>query len=109
MTAVDDVAAIIESVGDLYDALGGAETVNLLTTRDFRTRQWHSYLGDSSRGTTADPLLTDDKGIIASMKEPVELNLVGDALGEDGTSTIRLQPGTNHEWVYRFEIHKSHA
>ena len=99
VTAVDDVAAIIESVGDLYDALGGAETVNLLTTRDFRTRQWHSYLGDSSRGTTADPLLTDDKGIIASMKEPVELNLVGDALGEDGTSTIRLQPGTNHVGV----------
>ena len=92
VTEVDGEARTIESVGDLYDALGGAETVNLLT---IRTQQWHSYLGDTSRGTASDSLLTDDKGIIASMKVPVDLHLVGDALGEDGTSTIRLQTGTN--------------
>ena len=95
VTEVDGEARTIESVGDLYDALGGAETVNLLTTRNLRTRQWHSYLGDTGRGTTADSLLADDKGIIASMRMPVNLYLVGDALGEDGTSTISLQTGMN--------------
>ena len=95
VTTVDGLAVTVVSVGDLYDALGGADTVNLLTTRDFRTQQWHSYLGHSSRGTLADPLLTDDRGIIASMKMPVELHLAGDALGKNRASTIRLQPGTN--------------
>ena len=95
VTEVDGKTGTIESVGDLYDALGGTDTVNLLTTRDFQTQQWHSYLGHSSRGTLADPLLTDDRGIIASMKMPVELHLAGDALGKNRASTIRLQPGTN--------------
>ena len=95
VTEIDGEVRTIESVGDLYDALGGAETVNLLTTRNLRTRQWHSYLGETSRGSAADSLLTDDKGIIASMRMPVDLYLVGDALGEDGTSTIALQTGMN--------------
>ncbi len=95
VTEIDGEVRTIESVGNLYDALGGAETVNLLTTRNLRTRQWHSYLGDTSRGSAADALLTDDKGIIASMRMPVDLYLVGDALGEDGTSTIALQTGMN--------------
>ncbi len=95
VTAVNGAAEAVESVGDLYDALGGAETVRLLTTRDSQTNQWISYLGDLNRGTVADPPLTDDTGIIASMKKTVELHLAGDALGEDGTSSIRLQPGKN--------------
>ncbi len=95
VTAANEEAATIESVGDLYDALGGADTVNLLTTRNPQTQQWHSYLGDSSRGKLADPQLTDDKGIIASMRLPVELRLAGDPLGKDGSSAITLQPGTN--------------
>ena len=95
VTAVNGAAEAVESVGDLYDALGGAATVRLLTTRDSQTNQWISYLGDLNRGTVADPPLTDDTGIIASMKKTVELHLAGDALGEDGTSSIRLQPGKN--------------
>ncbi len=95
VTATDNVEVTIESVGDLYDALGGAEAVNFLTTRDTQTHQWQSYLGDINRGTNADPLLTIDKGIMASMKAPVNLHLIGEALGADGSSTIRLQPGTN--------------
>ena len=95
VTEIDGKAGEIESVGDLYDALGGGEAVNLLTTRDPRTNQWHSYLGDRSRGTITDSPLTDDKGVIASMKFPAELHLAGDALGKDGMGTIRLQPGSN--------------
>jgi hypothetical protein len=87
--------AKIQSVSDLYDALGGAKTVYVLTTRDSRTNQWRSYLGDVSRDTIANPPLTDDMGIVASMREPVELHLAGDALGENGIGKISIQPGWN--------------
>ena len=73
--AVDGVAGAIESVADLYNALGGADTVNLLITYDTDTQAWHSYLGNSSRGSTADKTLTNDTGIIASMKAPVSVRL----------------------------------
>ena len=95
VTAIDGEPANIESVGDLYDALGGSDAVNLLTTRNPQTQQWHSYLGDASRGEAADPKLTDDKGIIASMRVSVELRLVGDAHGQNGNSAITLRRGTN--------------
>ena len=92
---VDRVAKSIESVADLYDALGGASSVNLLTTYDLTTRGWHSYLGNSSRGTIADKALTDDTGIIAVMNRAASLHLSGDALGANGSSTITLHPGPN--------------
>ena len=46
VTAVDGEPKTIESVGDLYDALGGANTVNLLITYNTQTERWNSYLGD---------------------------------------------------------------
>ena len=95
VTAVDGVAQTIESVGDLYNALGGMNTVNLLITHNPKTQEWHSYLGDSSRGTSADTVLTDNQGIIADMKTPVSLQLDGNALGRNGSSVITLRPGTN--------------
>ena len=95
VTAVDGVPQTITSVADLYDALGGEETVNLLATYDHQTQQWRSYRGPSSRGTAADPVLTDDTGIMAGIKKTVTLRLSGDALGTDGTSSITLHPGTN--------------
>ena len=95
VTAVDGVAQTIESVGDLYNALGGMNTVNLLITHNPKTQEWHSYLGESSRGTSADPILTDNQGIIADMKTPVSLQLDGNALGRNGSSLITLHPGTN--------------
>lgn len=95
VTAVNGESTTVESIGDLYEILGGADTVNLLTIRDPQTQQWHSYLGDAGRGSLADPQLTDDKGIIASMRAPVELRLAGDALGVNGNSHIALRRGTN--------------
>ena len=95
VTAVDGVAQTIESVSNLYDALGGADTVNLLTIYDPKTQSWHSYLGESSRGTVADTVLADYQGVIANMKTPVSLQLEGDALGSNGNSVITLHPGTN--------------
>ena len=92
---VDSVARSIKSVADLYDALGGSDTVNLLTTHDPVTQRWYSYLGDSSRDTIADPVLTNDRGIIAVMNNAVVLRLRGDALGTNGSSFITLHPGRN--------------
>ena len=47
---VDGEAQTIESVGDLYTALGGVDAVNWLITRDSESQDWDSYFGDSDRG-----------------------------------------------------------
>ena len=80
---------------DLYDALGGADTVNFLITYEPETRQWRSYLRDLGRGSLADKILTGDTGIIAIMKTSVSVQLGGNALGSDGRSTITLHQGVN--------------
>ena len=88
---IDGMAGTIESVSDLYDALGGAASVNMLTTLDPDTQGWQSYLGD----TSADRTLTDELGILANMSAPVSIRLSGDALGVDGSSTITVNQGVN--------------
>ena len=95
VTAVDGGSKTIKSVGDLYDALGGTSTVALLITYNTQTQRWNTYLGDRDRGKPSDKALTDDLGIIASMRAPVSVRLQGDALGTNGRSSITLQPGTN--------------
>ena len=92
---VGGVAGTIESVGDLYDALGGSDTVNLLGTHDPKTQRWFSYTGTPDNGTSADPPLTDAKGIITSMKVPVEVRLMGNSLGTNGHSSVTLFPDLN--------------
>ena len=93
--AVDGIPTGIESVGDLYDALGGADTLNWLITHDPETQTWYGYFGDADRGSIADRTLTDEAGILVSIKTPISVRLGGDALGMDGTSTITLTPGLN--------------
>ena len=93
--AIDGMAQTIESVADLYDALGGADTVNWLITHDPQTQTWHGYFGDADRGTAADKVLTDQTGILADVKTPISVHLAGDALGENGMSAITLTPGLN--------------
>ena len=85
----------IESVSDLYDALGGADTLNWLIAHDPRTQNWYGYFGDADRGSIADRVLTDQTGILISIKTPISVRLGGDALGMDGTSTITLNQGLN--------------
>ena len=94
VTAVEGVARTIESISDLYDALGGASTVNFLITYDTQTREWLTYLGSSSTDTS-NKILTDDTGIIAGIINPVSVRLRGSALGTNGTSTISVNPGLN--------------
>ena len=93
--AVDGMPATIQSVSELYNALGGADAVNYLITHDSQAQTWHGYFGDADRGTTADRRLTDQTGILANMIAPVSVRLSGDALGADGSSTITLNQGIN--------------
>ena len=95
VTAVDEAPLTIESMSDLYDALGGAEKVNFLVTRDAALQRWRVYFGSQNRGTSGDQALTDDLGIIAAMKDAVTIRLGGDSLGRDGNSAITLHRGTN--------------
>ena len=95
VTTVDGVAQTITSVADLYDALGGADTVNFLITYDPQTQGWLIYFDTADKDTSVDKALTDDTGIIVGMKAPVSLRLRGDALGTNGSSAITLHPGMN--------------
>ena len=95
VTAVDGVAKTITSVADLYDALGGADTVNFLITYDSPTQGWFIYFGAADKDTPTDKTLIDDTGIIAGMKASVSLRLRGNALGINGNSAITLHPGIN--------------
>ena len=95
VTAVDGAEQTIESIAELYDALGGASTVNFLITYDSSIQEWLSYFVPSDKGTLADVALTDDTGIIAGLKSPTSVRLKGDALGIDGSSSITLSQGLN--------------
>ena len=95
VTAVDDVPMTIRSIADLYDALGGADTVTYLITLDSQTQEWFVYFRPSDRGTPNDRKLTDDMGIITQLITPVSVRLTGSPLGTNGTSTITLNPGYN--------------
>ena len=93
--AVDGVAKTINSIGDLYDLLGGADNVIYLYTRDNQTREWVGYLSPSDKGTAVDRELTDDMGIAAYLITPKSVRLSGSPLGTNGNSTITLSPGSN--------------
>ena len=95
VTAVDGIARTVESIADLYDVLGGADTVNFLITYDSQTQRWRSYFVPSDKGASVDVALTDDTGIIAGMIAPVAVRLTGNPLGTHGNSTITLNRGLN--------------
>ena len=95
VTAVGKIEKSIESVADLYDTLGGASVVNFLITYDSQAQEWRSFFVSSDKGTLADVALTHDTGIIASLKARVSVQLSGDPLGIDGSSSITLSQGLN--------------
>ena len=94
VSTVDGVTKPIESIGDLYDALGGS-TVNFIVTYDPVTQEWFGYFGAADRGTPADRVLTDNMGILVGMFAPVTIVLNGSPLVTDGQSTIPFYPGLN--------------
>ena len=92
VTQIDGMDATIDTVGDLYDALGDAANFIISLGAD---GNWNSYLGDASTGTVADAAIGDDTGLIAVMSSAATLNLTGNALGTGGVSTISLGAGSN--------------
>ena len=92
VTHIDGEAGTIETVGDLYDALG--ESVNFIITLG-ADGNWMSYLGDESAGSMADAAIGDDTGLIAVMKSGATLELTGNALGTGGVSQINIEIGNN--------------
>ena len=92
VTQIDGMDATIDTVGDLYDALGDAANFIISLGAD---GNWNSYLGDASAGTVADAAIGDDTGLIAVMSSAATLNLTGNALGTGGVSTITLGAGSN--------------
>ena len=71
--AVNGMPGTVESIADLYTALGGVDTVNWLITHDTETQTWHGYFGDADRGTIADSVLTEQTGILVSIQKPQSL------------------------------------
>ena len=92
---VDGVTKSIESIGDLYDALGGSGVVNFIVTHDPDTQEWFGYFGDADRGTPLDRVLTDSMGILVGMLAPAAIVLNGSPLGSEGRSTISFHPNLN--------------
>ena len=92
---VDGMPGAIGSVADLYDALGGTDTLDWLITHDPTMQAWRGYFGDADRGGITDTALTEGAGVLVSTKAPVSVRLGGDALGVDGTSALTLNPGLN--------------
>ena len=94
VTHIDGMPGTIDTVGDLYAALGDA--VNFIISLDADGRV-QSYLDGSSAGSVADAAIGDDTGLIAVMSSAATLKLAGNALGTGGVSTISLSAGSN--WV----------
>ena len=94
VTTVDGVTKPIESIGDLYDALGGS-SVNFMVTYDPVAQEWFGYFGAADRGTPADRVLTDNMGVLVGMLAPATIVLDGSPLVTDGQSTIPFYPGLN--------------
>lgn len=92
VTHIDGAAATIDTVGDLYDALG--DSVNFIISLG-ADGSWNSYLGDASAGGAADAAIGDDTGLIAVMSSAASLTLAGNALGTGGASAINLVAGNN--------------
>ncbi len=95
ITEVNGVAKTIETVGALYDEFGGNDFVNFIITYDYISKRWISYFGIQDRNKSSDRVLTDDLGLIVSLKKPVSLRLYGFPLGVGGHSLIALCPGLN--------------
>ena len=92
VTHIDGVAGTIDTVGNLYDALGDAVKFIISLGAD---GSWNSYLGDSSAGSVADAAIGDDTGLVAVMNSAASLRLAGNALGTGGAATITLGAGNN--------------
>ena len=94
VSTVNGVTKPIESIGDLYDALGGS-TVNFIITYDPGAQEWFGYFGPADRGTPADRVLTETMGVLVGMLAPVAVVLTGSPLLTDERIAIPFYRGLN--------------
>ena len=95
VSLVNGLPRPINTVSDLYAALGGAGAVNFLVTYDTQAQQWFGYFDTRDTGSPADRELTADTGIIAGLFSPVSVYLSGTKLGTAGKSAVGFTPGLN--------------
>ncbi len=95
VTTVRGLAKSITKVSDLYDALGGADTVSVLITYDPVVHEWFAYFGDPDKDGPGNRTLTPDMGILASMLVRVEVRLNGNPLVSDGNYSLAFYAGLN--------------
>ena len=95
VVTVDGVSKSIVSLGDLYDALGGASTVNFLVSYDPVAQEWFAYFGEADRGGLGDRALTVDMAVLVGMLAPASIRLNGTPLVTDPHSTVTFYPGLN--------------
>lgn len=94
VTKVNGMDMSIDTVRDLYNALGG-DAVNIIISLG-ADGSWNSYLGDDAPGMAfGDMMIGDSTGLVAVMNSAVTLELTGNALGTGGVSTIMLNAGNN--------------
>ena len=86
--------AEIQTIGDLFDALG-INNVSLLTTYSKLDKAWVSYWGAPCRGGQSDRVITPALGIIAYMKQKVVFDLQGEPWLTQDTAEIQLNKGLN--------------
>ena len=81
----------VQRLSDLYQLIGD-ENINLLIGYDQQSRRWVSYFGNRPGGQT-DLKIRPDSGILASMKNSVKLDLIGNLL--PSSHQMALQRGLN--------------
>ena len=81
----------MQRLSDLYQLIGD-ENINLLIGYDQQFRRWVSYFGNGPGGQT-DLKIRPDSGILASMKNSVTLDLIGNLL--PSSHQMVLQRGLN--------------
>ena len=91
---IDGHPAEIQTIGDLFDALG-INNVSLLTTYSKLDKAWVSYWGAPCRGGQSDRVITPALGIIAYMKQKVVFDLQGEPWLTQDTAEIQLNKGLN--------------
>ena len=95
VSLVNGLPRPINTVSDLYAALGGAGAVNFLVTYDAKAQQWFGYFDTRDTGSQADRELSADTGIIAGLFTPVSIYLSGTVHGADGMNALGFTSGLN--------------
>ena len=92
---VNEEAAMVLSLADLYNVLGGENVIDFFVVYDSQTEKWISFFSPDDIATRENMLLPEDMGILVSLKSEINIRLAGAPLVSDGQSVVQLNPGVN--------------